>query len=282
MEECFDSVRTFGCKAEYKVPDEKREKLDQKSRTALYLGTIDSCHADYFNTTRKAHRLYELEDFNIVYARDVVFNENEFPYQKPAIASLSVSYGDAMGSDEHEAWKDAMKVELKAHADNKRWDMVDQTSDMKLVEMKWVLTKKYKADGSFDRYKARLVARGFTRKLGVDYDECFCPTPRPGVIRVLIKFGLRNGWKVQQLDVKSAFLNGILDNLVYCKPAPGMGIRNGKALQLRKALYGLQEAGREWDKTYKHALMSIGFAETKHEPCVFMKDHAESMIYVVI
>jgi len=292
-EENLSRIKVFGCKVEYLIPKEKRNKLEEKTRTGIYLGTSDSCYPDYSNSTKHAYRLFDLESCEVVYARDATFFENVFPFvsetllslscdEFSTLANLSYTYEQVMNSEERGSWEKAIKDELKSLEDNGTWDIVEEDKTQRLVEMKWVLNKKFKADGSFDKYKARLVARGFTRTHGIDYLDSYCPTPKPSIIRVLLMKALENKWVVKQLDVKSAFLNGVLKNDVYCKPIQGMNIPTGKVVKLKKALYGLQEAGREWYQTYRNALLNIGFKETKMEPCLFIKVHELSIIYVLL
>jgi hypothetical protein len=288
IEECFkikesmENVKVFGCHAEYWVPSEKREKLEEKTKTAIYLGTSDSCNVNELNMTRKGYRLYDIEEFKIIYSRDVRFFENEFPYRDSKLVVLNMSYNDIFSSKNKTEWKEAIEAELKAHEINKTWEIVPRPEGVKLVNMKWVLTEKRKADGSFDKFKARLVARGFTRSLGTDYDVSYCPTPKLGSIRLLLMIALQKSWNVVQLDIKSAFLNGVLDKPVYCKPAEGIAIREGNVLCLKKALYGLQEAGRQWFQTYKSFIETLGFSQSNQEPCCFIKLVNQKSVYIII
>jgi hypothetical protein len=196
IEENLSRIKVFGCKVEYLIPKEKRNKLEEKTRTGLYLGTSDSCYPDYSNSTKHAYRLFDLESCEVVYARDATFFENVFPFDSDTLlslscdeistlANLSYTYEQVMNSEERGSWEKAIKDELKSLEDNGTWDIVEEDKTQRLVEMKWVLNKKFKADGSFDKYKARLVARGFTRTHGIDYLDSYCPTPKPSIISVV-------------------------------------------------------------------------------------------------
>ncbi|CAN1754263.1 Retrovirus-related Pol polyprotein from transposon TNT 1-94, partial [Linum perenne] len=107
-------------------------------------------------------------------------------------------------------WKLAVEEELHALHKNQTWDMVILPSDKRTVDCRWIFTVKYKSDGSVERFKARLVARGFTQTYGIDYEETFAPVAKLNTIRVLLSLAANCDWDLHQLDVKNAFLNGEL------------------------------------------------------------------------
>jgi len=116
------------------------------------------------------------------------------------------SYTEAMGSTNADSWEEACKYEIAALDKNKTWELVDLPADHKAVKLKWVL--KHKADG---HYHACLVAKGFTQIPGLDYDETFLPVACFESLRLLLALAALEDWEVHQLDVKSAFLNGVLN-----------------------------------------------------------------------
>ena len=107
-------------------------------------------------------------------------------------------------------WKDAMKEELLMIEKNKTWELVDRPQERKVIGVKWVFRTKLNADGSVNKYKARLVVKGYAQFFGVDYSETFSLVARLDTIRLLLASSAQLGWKVHQMDVKSTFLNGIL------------------------------------------------------------------------
>ena len=116
------------------------------------------------------------------------------------------------------------------------------------IGCKWVYRIKYKENGDIDKYKERLVANGFAQKEGIDYEKTFAPTAKWNTIRIVLALAAQNGWKVHQMDVKSAFLNGDLQEDVYMTQPPGFGVpgKENQVCKLVKALYGLQQAPRAW------------------------------------
>ena len=110
-----------------------------------------------------------------------------------------------------------MAIEIESLRANDVWDLVELPKDRKTVGSIWVFKLKVAADGSIDRYKARLVAQGFSQKFGVDYDETFCPVVRPGSVRAVIAPTTQNDLKLHQMDITTAFLNRGLKDEVYMK-----------------------------------------------------------------
>ena len=109
-----------------------------------------------------------------------------------------------------------MKEELFMIEKNKTWELVDRPQERKVIGVKWVFRTKLNVDGSVNKYKARLVVKGYAQIFGVDYSETFSPVARLDTIRLLPAISAQLGWKVHQMDVKSAFLNGILQEKNLC------------------------------------------------------------------
>eukprot|EP00253_Pinus_taeda_P021376 PITA_21376 len=148
----------------------------------------------------------------------------------------------------HDAWKEAMQKEYGALINNGTWKLVDPPFGTKPIGCKWVYKNKYKVDGSLDKHKARLVAKRFAQKEGVDYEETFAPTAKWATIRILFALAAQNGWKVHQMDVKTAFLNGDLKEFFFMSQPEGFAVKGHehKVCKLVKSLYGLKQAPRAW------------------------------------
>ncbi|KAJ9547861.1 LOW QUALITY PROTEIN: hypothetical protein OSB04_020404 [Centaurea solstitialis] len=144
-------------------------------------------------------------------------------------------------------WRDAMDLEIAAIEKNETWELVYAPKEAKIIAVKWLYRTKLNENGEIDKCKAGLL-KGYTQEKGVDYDEVFAPVARWDTIRTVIASAARNGWKLYQLDVKSAFLHDELKEDVYVAQPPGYVISGAenKVYKLKKALYGLKQAPRAW------------------------------------
>ena len=137
-----------------------------------------------------------------------------------------------------------MKEELDALSKNHTWDLVTLPPRKYVIGCKWIYKIKTRSDGSIERYKAHLVAKGFTQEYGIDYEEAFAPVAHISSVRALLAVAAASKWDLFQMDVKNAFLNGDLSEEVYMQPPPGFSIESNKVCHLRRALYGLKQAPR--------------------------------------
>lgn len=134
-----------------------------------------------------------------------------------------------------------METEIESIEKNNTWKLVELPAGQKSVGLKWVYKLKRDANGNIIKHKARLVAKGYVQKQGMDFEEVFAPVTRIETVRLLLALAAKNGWQVHHLDVKSAFLNGELEETVYVKQPEGFIKKNKENLvyKLVKELYGL-------------------------------------------
>jgi hypothetical protein len=177
-------------------------------------------------------------------------------------------HGEAIGE---KVWQDAMTEEYQSILKNDVWDIVPRPEGKSVVTSKWIYKIKHAVDGSVKKYKARFVARGFSQVAGVDYDETFAPVAQHTSIRTIIALAAYMGWKLHQIDVKTAFLNGEIDEEVYIKQPEGFMIHDKKThvCRLKKALYGLKQAPRTWYENMDGFLMSVGFNKSVVDPNLY-------------
>jgi hypothetical protein len=185
------------------------------------------------------------------------------------------SYAEAMESENASDWMDACAYEIDALAKNGTWDLVDLPPGRKAVKSKWVF--KLKTDG---RYRARLVAKGFTQIPGIDFDETFSPVARFESLRLLLALAALEDWEIHQLDVKSAFLNGVLDEEIYMEQPQGFIIEGeeSKVCRLHKAIYGLKQASRAWNLQFHGVLLELGFTRTYSDAGIYVYEHKDKDI----
>lgn len=183
-----------------------------------------------------------------------------------------IDFSEALKGPEAKKWKLAMKEELKSFHENDAWELVNVPPDVSIVQCKWVLNKKLDVNDKV-RYRARLVAKGFTQQHGIDYMDTFSPVVRHSTLRMLFALSVQWGMDITHLDVTTAFLNGHLKENIYMSIPEGLKIKNcnGKILKLKKAIYGLKQSSLVWYKKVKDCLCNLDFKNSKYEPCLFQK-----------
>jgi hypothetical protein len=153
------------------------------------------------------------------------------------------------------------------------WEVVPRLEGKSVVTSKWIYKIKHAADDNIEKYKVRFVARGFSQKEGEDYDATFALVAKYTSIRSIIVIASVMGWKLHQMDVKTTFLNGVIENEVYIEQPQGFVI-HGKEFhgcKLKKALYGLKQAPRAWYARIDIYLMSLGFTKSDADPSLYYK-----------
>ena len=182
------------------------------------------------------------------------------------------SIAEALSSPDKAKWEDAMKKEMQSLHANDVWDLVKLPANRKVVGSKWVYKQNIGPDGSVERYKARLVAQGFSQKYGLDYDETFSPVVRIESLQTLISLAVQNGMKLHQMDVTTAFLNGELEDEVYMRQPEGFVPKGQEDLvcKLKRSIYGLKQSPRCWNFALDSHLKKMGFEQTKGDPCLYM------------
>jgi len=185
-----------------------------------------------------------------------------------------VSINDAKRRADWPKWKEAIDKEYNALIKNGTWILSDLPPGRKSISCKWTFKLKYKADGEVDKHKARLVARGFTQEQGFDYEETYSPTAKTTTFRVLMSVANHFGYHVEQMDVKSAFLNGHLNEEIYMDQPLGFEKEQPKVCKLIKSLYGLKQASRVWYERFNKFMEKIGFKRCESDQCLYVKiDH---------
>ena len=235
----LQSLKTFGCLCFSYVPQVKRDKLDKKAEPGVFIG---------YSSSSKAYRIFQPHNGKILVSRDVKFMEDrqwdwkesikkqlqevpqysdddidEVPvrgirslsdvYERSNVAALEPeNFEEGKNEDK---WMEAMKEELQMIEKNGTWELADRPQHKVAIGVKWVYRTKLNTDGTVNKYKARLVVKGYAQVFGVDFSETFAPVARLDTIRMLLALAAQKRWKIYQLDVKSAFLNGYLQEKIY-------------------------------------------------------------------
>ena len=171
-------------------------------------------------------------------------------------------------------WLEAMHEELNNFKRNKVWNLVEKPKHCrKVIGTKWIFKNKQDEHGLVVRNKPRLVAQGYSQVEGIDFGETYAPVARLESIRILLAYASHHNFKLQQMDVKSAFLNGPLKELVYVKQPPGFEDPHfpNHVYKLDKALYGLKQAPRAWYEHLRELLLDRGFEVGQIDPTLFTK-----------
>jgi hypothetical protein len=179
-----------------------------------------------------------------------------------------------------------MREEIASTTAANTWQLVPLPDGRVAIGCKWVFKIKRRADGSIDRYKARLVAKGFSQKEGLDYKETFAPVARMPSLRALLAIAAAQDLEIHQMDVKTAFLNGDLEEDIYMQQPEGFvapGQQSKLVCKLNKSLYGLKQAGRSWYKKIDGVLIELGFTPLHSDNCVYVqRKEQQPVIYLLL
>jgi hypothetical protein len=184
----------------------------------------------------------------------------------------------------HPVWRDAMMEEYQSIMKNDVWDIVPRPEGKFAVTSKWIYKIKHTVDRSIERHKTRFVTRGFSQVEGIDYEETFSLFARYTSIRTIIALATSMGWKLHQMDVKIAFLNGEIEEEIYIEQPDGFVIheKESHVCRLKKALYRLKQAPRAWYARIDGHLMSLGFSKSVVDPNLYYKTvNGEALILVL-
>jgi hypothetical protein len=181
------------------------------------------------------------------------------------------TYKQAMNSPDMLHWKKAMLEEINALLQNGTWEIVRLPEGEKAIGSGWVFKIKRNADGSIERYKGRFVAKGFSQRPGLDFTEVFAPTVRMATVRLILAIAAIEGLHLRSVDISNAFLKGDLEEEIYMKQPEGFHELGPEyVLRLKKAIYGLKQAARQWNKKLHATLVSMGFKRLESDRSVYI------------
>ena len=204
-----------------------------------------------------------------------------FGYSIEIIKEMPQTYDEAMMTDDSTAWIAAMEYELETINQYNTATLVDLPEGKKPLSTRWVYNKRAKPDSSL-QHKARLCVRGFEQRKGIDYKKTFAPTMNMKSFRILCGIAAKYKMRIRQFDVRSAFLNGELEEEIYVTQPPGFKDKNypNKVWKLNKALYGLRQSPRVWWKTLQAKLSNIKLISPAGDDALFSGKLDGKQIYV--
>ncbi|KAL4561507.1 hypothetical protein LXL04_033674 [Taraxacum kok-saghyz] len=295
--------RIWGCWAVVKLTDPKRNTLGEKGIDCIFIG---------YAQHSKAYRFYIIDPNDtvsvntVIESRDAIFDEMRFssiPRPMDLISKSNEGHNSEslkgtsdlepqeirkskrgriaknFGSDfqlylvEGSRDEEAIDDEMSSILENNTWVLSNLPPGSKALGCKWIFKKKMNVDGTIDKFKARLVIQGFRQKPGVDYFDTYTPVVRISTIRLLIALASIHNLVIHQMDVKTAFLNGELDEEVYMKQQEGF-VMPGKehmVCKLIKSLYGLKQAPKQWHQKFDDVILSSGFKLSPCDKCVYSR-----------
>lgn len=180
------------------------------------------------------------------------------------------------------SWRSAMHKELESIEKNDTWKLTELPNGHKVIDLKWIFKLKKDASGRVVKHKARLVAKGYVQEHGIDFEEIFAPVTRLETVRLLLALSAKNNWEVHHLDVKTAFLNGDINEEVYVAQPKGYVKKGQEKLvyKLSKALYGLRQAPRAWYAKLNSCLEKLGFKRCPYEHSVYTRQDKEDVLII--
>ncbi|CAI7849891.1 unnamed protein product [Closterium sp. NIES-53] len=192
------------------------------------------------------------------------------------------SMEEALAGDDREAWLASREDEFQSHMENETWTLTNLPPGRKALDCTWVLRVKTDAEGRLERRKTRLAIKGFQQREGIDFQEVFAPVAKAPTLRLLLAAAAVCGWKVEQMDVKTAFLYGVVDEEIYMKQPEGYDDGSGRVSRLNKAIYGLKQAPRFWYASLVEALEALGFKVSGCDESLFMTEGEEEKVFLLV
>jgi Reverse transcriptase (RNA-dependent DNA polymerase) len=193
-----------------------------------------------------------------------------------------LTYNEAMRGPGTDKWLEAVAAELGSLQQMGVYDVVERPPDRKIIPTKWVFKTKRGPNGDIIRYKGRVVAKGYAQVPGLDYDETFAPVVKFTTIRTLLALAAHHDLEIHQLDIKTAFLHGELKEEIYAQCPQGFEHRPNEVWRLRKSIYGLKQASREWYAKVLALFLKLEFVRLNSDYAVFYKRANGRLIIIAV
>ena len=194
------------------------------------------------------------------------------------------TYEEALEDVDVQEWKKAMDREMESMGSNAVWSLVEAPKGVKPIGCKWIYKRKRGPDEKVETFKARLVAKGYTQKEGIDYDETFSPVAKLKSVRILLAVAAALDYEIWQIDVKTAFLNGELEEDIYMQQPKWFIALDQEHMvcKLHRSIYGLMQASRSWNIRFDQVIKLYGFEKSPDEPYVHKKIQGIVVVFLVL
>ncbi|KAA3483055.1 Retrovirus-related Pol polyprotein from transposon TNT 1-94 [Gossypium australe] len=216
-------LKVFGCICYAHIPAVKRDKLAKKAHPGILIGYSSDKNEPKSTTENLMIDQTEANcnDPKMDIDHELVKGTRPLSeiYERAKVATIEPTCFEEV--EAQQGWKQAMLNEMSMIKKNHTWEFVARPANRKVIRVQWVFRAKHNADGTLNKLKVRLVVKGFSQKFGIDYFETFAPVARLDTIRLLVVLVAQKQWKIHQLDVKYAFLNGFLDEEIYFEQPEG-------------------------------------------------------------
>lgn len=263
-EETLEALEVAGQEAEEAPANNDVQEVERLKSQPLDPTPARVVDTPTTTSTRKSNRLADKQkiDYKGIEKRGFAKAVLLLPPSEPK------THRQAKESPESKQWDTAMDDEYISLLKNETWDLVNPPHDRKVLQGRWVYKWKLGQDGKVIRHKARWVVKGYEQTEGIDYFETFASVVKSTTVRLLLAVAAEKDWEIEQMDVKTAFLYGDLEEEVYVKQPTGYGA-DGKVCRLRKALYGLKQSPRVWYQTLTSHLVNLGFSKSNCDDGLF-------------
>ncbi|CAI7860144.1 unnamed protein product [Closterium sp. NIES-53] len=305
-------LRIYGCMVVFHVPKEKRGKLEASGRWGVHLGLAKD---------HKGWLIWDLTSQQLTVSRDVKFleslyykewkqqqqqklpttpliieddevvragsmaeqcDEDEIAHCYWATVSEPKMLAEALSGPDAEKWKQSVKEEYDSLLENETWELCELPLGKKAISSKLIFKHKYGPDGELTCYKSRLVAKGFQQTKGKDFDEIFAPVGKGNTLRVMLGTAANRGWRIKQMDITTAFPNGIILEELYMLQPEGLDDGSGNVCRLKKAIYGLKQAPRAWYHKLEETLLAGGFKKSECDHSLFLLQEKEQFLMLLV
>ncbi|CAI7757409.1 unnamed protein product [Closterium sp. NIES-53] len=313
-------LRAYGCMVVFHVPKEKRGKLEASGRWGVHLGLAKD-HKGWLIWDLTSQQLTVSRDVKFLeslYYKEWKQQQQKLPttplsieadeVQRPSrqvqvVQAGSVAeqcdedeiahcyweavpepktLGEALSGPDAEKWKQCVKEEYDSLLENETWELCELPLGKKAISSKLIFRHKYGPDGELTRYKSRLVAKGFQQTKGKVFDEIFAPVGKGTTLRVMFGMAANRGWRIKQMDITTAFLNGIILEELYMLQPEGLDDGSGRVCRLKKAIYGLKQAPRTWYHKLEETLLAGGFKKSECDHSLFLLQEKEQFLMLLV